>query len=126
MPPLSLTDKHYLKDSGEESSTDKLCAEVFPEFQFADSGAETLKAVRLAVSVCGLIDQCGADWFWSNVHLTPVGDLIYNKEDARMIKPTIKTDNTQVDQEHPTPISYCKNACLCYEMHRHAFHNIDI
>lgn len=51
-----MTGKQYLIDSGEESSTNKLSAEVLPEFQFADRGAETVKAVRLTVSVYGFIE----------------------------------------------------------------------
>lgn len=75
-----MTGNPYLVDLREEASSDKLCAEVLPEFQFADGGAEWVPAVGLAVGVCGLAEQRGTDRFRSLIYLTHLRDLICNKK----------------------------------------------
>lgn len=56
-------DRSYLVHLGEEATPNQLGTEVFPEFQFADSGAKLLPAVHLAVGVCYLSEQRGAAGF---------------------------------------------------------------
>lgn len=66
----------YLVNLGEEATTDELSAEVLPELQLADAGAEPMPAVRLAVGVCRLAKQRGAAGLRGHVQLTHPGDFI--------------------------------------------------
>lgn len=67
--------KEYLIDFGEEATPNQLSSKVFPELQFADSGAELLPAVHMVVFVWRLTVQGGTRGLRGHVHITHPGDI---------------------------------------------------
>lgn len=80
----------YLVDLGEEATPDELSAEVLPELQLADAGAEPVPAVCLAVGVCRLTEQRGAAGLRGYVHLTHPGDFICRGQETVILNPVTR------------------------------------
>lgn len=84
----------YLIDFGEKATSDQLGGEVFPELQFADSGAELLPAVHMVVFVWRLTIQGGAGRLRRHVHITHPGDIHceerhHNRFNKREVKESV-------------------------------------